>query len=268
MKSVLAKWLDSITILAVGFVVMFAWVRFYSKDAVLSAVIAGIVSGTICFLINRFSDKKERKKLGSKTDKKNAEILGLNLLGASNEEVLDFITKVLNNNDCTVKKYQNYLEMEYNSSQNDMHSTTHSTLICPIFHKIQIELNDLILALKIARNLGKNSINIYGIDTSPEAKNFASKIKNFDIKFFDQYDLYSTSQHIHPPVSLNTETAKITFHDCLKFALQKTRARNYLLFGLILIITSFLVPYKIYYLVIGSLLCLTALAVRLLPHQQ
>lgn len=268
MKSVLAKWLDSITILAVGFVLLFAWVRFYSKDAVLSAVVAAGLSGVICFCINRFCDKRERKMLGSKTDKKNAEMLGLNLLGSTNDEILDFFAKALADTDKTVEKCKNCLKMEYYSAQNSMHSTAHSTSIFPIFHKMQVEQNDLILVLKIARDMGANCIQIYGIDISADAKTFASKIKNMDIQFFDQYHLYSISKHVHPPVSLNTESIRLTFGDYLKFALDKARARNYLLFGLILLASSFLVPYKIYYLVSGSILCITALAVRLYPHKK
>lgn len=268
MRSKFAKLIDSVALFGTVFVLIFAWVRFYSHNAIWSAIAGAVVGVIVCIFLNHFADKRERKKVGSNTQKRSAETLGINLLGATSDEVQEYFFQMLKKESETIKKLQNCLKIRYYSAQNEMHSTVHSTqktaLVFPFFHKIELDVDDLILILKLARALGENVIQIYSIKATENAQNFARKIKNFQIIFYDQYDLFNRRNPATPsPVSLNTEPNKLGFNDYLKFAFSPPRAKNYLLFGLIILATSFIVPYKIYYLIFGSLLCLTALAVRL-----
>ncbi len=265
MRNIFAKFIDSVTILAATFVLMFAWVRFYTQDITTSAIVGTVCAGVICFLVNFFADRSERKKIGSMTEKKSAEALGISLLGATNAEVLNYFETVFAKIGKSIKKQQNYLEMEYYSAQNELHSTLHSTIIYPFFHKATLGYDDLILIIKLTRTLQKSEVRVYCILASTEAKSLAKKIKNLDIQIYDQYDLYALGKDTPAPITIDTKVAKMGFADYIKFAFDKSRARNYLLFGLILLATSFIVPYKIYYLIMGSTLCLTSLAVRIFP---
>lgn len=265
MRNVFAKIIDSISVLSVSFVLIFAWIRFYTHDITLSLIVGSICSAIICFIVNYFFYKREHQKIGSAKNKKNAENLGIALLGATNDEILEYFFNVFNKDGNKLQKRQNYLELEYYSAQNDMHSTLHSTIVYPFFHKTELGLDDLILIIKLIRSVNKTEIKIFDISTNNEAKEFASKIKNLNIQFFDQYDLYSMSNSTTAPITIDTQIAKLNYRDYLKFAFDKSRSKNYLLFGLILLISSFFVPYKIYYLIIGSLLCFTSLCVRIVP---
>lgn len=263
MRNKLAKIIDSVAILVASFVLVFAWVRFYTHNVILSVIVGGIFAIFICFFINFFAEKSEQKKVGSAKTKKSAEMLGLNLLGATNDEILTYFFDIFSQDGVSVTKLQNCLKIEQNRTQDGTTSAQKSELIFPFFHKTELDLCDLILILKIARTLKESNIKIYSIKASAEAKDFAKKIRNFGITFCDQYDLFAISKIATAPVTFDLNSPKLHFQDYLQFALQKSRAKNYLLFGLILLATSFIVPYKIYYLIWGSLLCVFALAVRL-----
>ncbi len=263
MRSKFAKIIDSVAILVASFVLIFAWVRFYTHNPTLSLIIGGILGIFICFFINFFTDKRAKKKIGTAQSQKSAEKLGLNLLGATNDEILDYFFAIFCQNNFSVKKLPNCLKVSQNLTPNHPATTTKNELIFPFFHKLELTQDDLILILKIARSLEENNIKIYSISASADAKNFAKKIHNFTINFCDQYDLFSISNSVTAPVTFDLNSAKLTYKDYWNFAFQKSRAKNYLCFGLILLATSFFVPFKLYYLIGGSLLCLLALAVRL-----
>lgn len=266
MRSTFAKVIDSIAYLVAIFILTFAWVRFYTKNITLSAIIASIVSIASCIIINILLNKKERGVIKSSADKREAEALGLSLLGATNEEVLAYFLHSLSSDDYKLTNCKNYLIKEYHSAQNGVHSTMHSTLVLPYFIKSKFDVDDAIFALKLARTLGLTDIEIYAISSTSEAQDLLKKVKNINSTLFDQYKLFSIINHsYHIPKTLDTNTPKLNFAGMIAFAFDKQRARNYLLFGLILLATSFLVPYKLYYLITGSVLCLTATIVKILP---
>ena len=265
MRNIFAKFIDSIAILTTTFVLIFAWIRFCTRDITISVIVGTVCAGVICFLINFLAERRERKKIGSLTEKKSAEALGISLLGATNSEILDYFYAVFTPLGKNITKQQNYLEMEYYSAQNDMHSTLHTTIIYPFFHKSVLDYDDLILIIKLTRTRKQSKVRVYTVSASVEAKSLAKKIHNLDIQIYDQYDLYALGKGIPTPITIDTKITKLGFTDYIKFAFDKSRARNYLLFGVILLATSFIVPYKIYYLIMGSILCLTAFTVRILP---
>lgn len=269
MRSILAKFVDSVSILLVGFILVFAWVRFYSGDITLSVIVALFASVILCVSIHYFSTKNERKKINSQKEKRAAQSLATSLLGATKTELVDYFERIFSQNAKIIAKGPNYLVFEPILAQDSqyyaMHSTMHSTFIFPCFCKIKIELDDLLEAIQLARSAHQKNIEIFGIEFSPEVKTFAQKIKNLNITFFDQYDLYKIAKNIRAPITIDTRVTTMNYSDYIRFAFDAKRAKNYLLFGLILLGTSFLVPYKIYYLITGSLLCFTALAVRIAP---
>lgn len=269
MRSIFAKFVDSVTVLLIGFILVFAWVRFYSSDMTLSVIVALFASVILCIGIHYFSTKNERKKINSQKEKRAAQSLATSLLGATKTELVDYFERIFIQNAKIITKGPNYLIFEPILAQNNqyyaMHSTLHSTFVFPCFCKIKIELADLLEAIQLARSTHQKNIEIFGIEFSSDIKTFAQKIKNLNISFFDQYDLYKIAKGIRAPITLDTSVTTMNYGDYIRYAFDTKRAKNYLLFGLILLGTSFLVPYKIYYLITGTLLCITALAVRIAP---
>ncbi len=269
MKTLFAKILDSVLIAIVVFVLIFSWVRFYTHNITLGCVAGAVFGGLASMFFYTFFNKKEQKKLGKATDRKNAILLGQNLLGATTQEITDYFLSLFSPQIKSIHQIKNSPFLEYYSAQNDKHSTLHSTILLPFFDKTQFDIDDLIRVLKFMRSADKIRAEIYCICPSLKAKNFASTIQNLNITFFDQFDLYAIAKHSPAiaPITINTTAYKMRLADYLSFALDKARSRNYFLFGILLLATSLLVPFKIYYLISGTVLCLIALAVRFLPRK-
>lgn len=265
MRNIVAKFIDSTVLSVAVFILVFAWVRFYTRNMTISIIIGAILAIVICIGINLVLNKKEAKILHSKKQKKDAETLALGLLGLTNLEILEFFAKQISKRPAKVTQSTNCLKIEYYSAQKDLHSTKSTAIVVPLFHTMKVETSDVIFALKLARAHNVDEMEIYGISFSPEAKSLLSSIKNIQTKTFDQYQLFSSLSPEEIPTTLDTSVKRLNWKEFVQFALDKKRARNYLLFGLIILATSFMVPYKIYYLVMGSILCITALTVRLIP---
>ena len=268
MRSNFAKVLDSIISALVFSVLIYAWMRFYTKNTSMSIVV-GICSGLLIMaVLNIIFYNREQKLNINKTTKSNAEKLSLNLLCSTQSELNTFFAKILDSLG-KIRKSRNYLEIKENSAQNDLHSTMHSTLIFPEFNKENFTLEDLFRIIKTATKLNAKEIKIFAPTVDETAKTFAKQINNLKIDFVDKYSLYNNyiagkfeNAFIE---KIDISKPKINYVGLLRYAVNQKRARHYLLFGLLILLMSFLVPFKIYYLVLGSLLCLIALIVKIAP---
>ena len=268
MRSNFAKVLDSIILALVFSVLTYAWMRFYTKNTSMSIVV-GICSGLLIMaVLNIIFYNREQKLNINKTTKSNAEKLSLNLLCSTQSEINTFFAQILDSLG-KIKKSKNYLEIKENSAQNDLHSTMHSTLIFPEFNKENFTLEDLFRVIKTATKLNAKEIKIFAPTIDETAKTFAKQINNFKIDFVDKYSLYNNyiaGKFENALIEkIDISKPKINYAGLLRYAVNQKRARHYLLFGLLIILMSFLVPFKIYYLVLGSLLCLIALIVKIAP---
>lgn len=268
MRSNFAKVLDSIILALVFSVLIYAWMRFYTKNTSMSIVV-GICSGLLIMaVLNIIFYNREQKLNINKTTKSNAEKLSLNLLCSTQSEINTFFAKILNSLG-KIKKSKNYLEIKENSAQNDLHSTMHSTLIFPEFNKENFTLEDLFRVIKTATKLNAKEIKIFAPTVDETAKTFAKQINNLKIDFVDKYSLYNNyiaGKFENALIEkIDISKPKINYAGLLRYAVNQKRARHYLLFGLLILLMSFLVPFKIYYLVLGSLLCLIALIVKIAP---
>ena len=268
MRSNFAKVLDSIILALVFSVLIYAWMRFYTKNTSMSIVV-GICSGLLIMaVLNIIFYNREQKLNINKTTKSNAEKLSLNLLCSTQSEINTFFAKILDSLG-KIKKSRNYLEIKENSAQNNLHSTMHSTLIFPEFNKENFTLEDLFRIIKTATNLKIAEIKIFAPTVDETAKTFAKQINNLKIDFVDKYSLYNNyiaGKFENALIEkIDISKPKINYVGLLRYAVNQKRARHYLLFGLLILLMSFLVPFKIYYLVLGSLLCLIALIVKIAP---
>ena len=268
MRSNFAKVLDSIILALVFSVLIYAWMRFYTKNTSMSIVVGICSRLLIMAVLNIIFYNREQKLNINKTTKSNAEKLSLNLLCSTQSEINAFFAQILDSLG-KIKKSKNYLEIKENSAQNDLHSTMHSTLIFPEFNKENFTLEDLFRIIKTATKLNAKEIKIFAPTIDETVKTFAKQINNLKIDFVDKYSLYNNyiagkfeNSFIE---KIDISKPKINYAGLLRYAVNQKRARHYLLFGLLILLMSFLVPFKIYYLVLGSLLCLIALIVKIAP---
>lgn len=258
--------LDSFVLFLCVGLLMFAWVKFYTKSVLLSLIVSILVATLILFITSTIYKKRTAKLNLKKEEKKQVDYLNLNLFFTPKAEVLQYFENALKQK-YQVSKTMDCLILKGNTSQNDKHTTLHSTLFAPFYDKEKLDYSTLLHFYRIAKINNLDNIIICANDFDDDVKNIAKQIKNLTIKLLDTTQIYSTYLKAQPqlPQAVDITKKKLKQMELLRYAFSPARARHYLLFGLLLLLTSFLVPFKIYYLIFGSILCVTALFVKLYP---
>ena len=310
MRSKFSIIIDTIVLFLVLWLLFFAWIRFYTRLGVVSAILGAILAILITFLVY-FLNKKHTDKINlTKLEKEKAEKLLLNLNFSTLQEKINFFSQILSNfhkveqkenylilSTKTAQKYMHSIENNLHNTEIDLHSTQNNntqsstlnanknmnmhttrsgnekslnqkTLFIPFFNFSTFDMKELSKVINIANSENVEKITICTTNTSEEAKNFCKQINNFSINFIDTYkfyDEYAKTCDITLTEKIDITKPKMKYKELLAYAFNSARARNYLLFGLIIILSSFLVPFKIYYLVTGSILCIIALIIKVYP---
>lgn len=267
MRSKFSIILDATVLFLALWLLLFAWIRFYSKNVVLSAIFGALLSGLIVFLIFFLSFKRSEKIKLSSNETKQAQNLALNLNFTPTSQVLDYFANCLASKYKIEKTLTNSLVLTENTAQNDLHSTMHSTLFVPFYVNKKFSLSHLASVFKIAHSLNINEIIICVDECEDGVKAFAKQINQVKITFMNTlefFDKYAKGEASLSPI-INIDKPKLQRKELFAYAFSPARARHYLLFGLLILATSFLVPFKIYYLIWGSLMCLVALIIKIVP---
>ena len=269
MRSRLSIILDTVILFAVLWLLFFAWIRFYTRNVLVSIIAGTILAGLVVFLV-LFLNKKRSDKINlNKQQKDEISRLLLNLRFTPLEQISKYFVKVLEKTHTTVL-CNDFVILKENSAQNDTHSTLHSTekmLFAPYFTR-KIDMPYFTYIYKCAVALNIKHVAFVGAEFDSEVTNFAKQINGYTFEFIDFYKFYDEfikNSGAQLPIVIDITKPKREWRELVQYAFNPARARNYLLFGLLIILCSFLVPFKIYYLISGSILCLTALLVRVVP---
>ena len=269
MRSRLSIILDTVILFVVLWLLFFAWIRFYTRNVLVSIIAGTILAGLVVFLV-LFLNKKRSDKLNlNKQQKDEISRLLLNLRFTSLEQISKYFVKVLEKTHATVL-CNDFIILKENSAQNGTHSILHSTekmLFAPYFTR-KIDMPYFTYIYKCAVALNIKHVAFVGAEFDSEVTNFTKQINGYTFEFIDFYKFYDEfikNSGAQLPVIIDVTKPKREWRELVQYAFSPARARNYLLFGLLIILCSFLVPFKIYYLVSGSILCLTALLVRVVP---
>ncbi len=107
------------------------------------------------------------------------------------------------------------------------------------------------------------------------SSDFSSEIKNFAINFDGKIKLFSGREvyELLKKASTLPENEVYFFKEREKkwdfsLLLNKKRAKNYFFFGVIFLLYSFIVPIKIYYIIVGSLFLIFSLTVKLFGREE
>lgn len=267
MRSKLSIILDATVLFLALWLLLFAWIKFYSKNAVLSAIFGATLSGLVVFLVFFLMFKKSEKTKLSGIEKRAVENLALNLNFTPETSVLEYFAACLSTEYKIDKIIQNSIILTPNSSQNDMHSTVHSILFVPFYKNTKLLLSHFSTIFKIAHSLKISEIIICADEIEDGVKSFAKQINSSKITFINTaefFNKYAKNKPL-PKAIIDIDKPKLNRTELISYAFSPARARHYLLFGLLILATSFLVPFKIYYLIWGSLMCVIALIIKLVP---
>lgn len=248
---------DKIFVSVSIFLIIYAWLNFYIRNLFSTFILSLIFSSAIIFVLYYFLNKKqERVKLNKKsTDEMNKSFLSFRL--TPKKEKLDLLYQIFS------REYETKLDNGILSYVKD--DKKHIVLIAT--HIDRINENELINLVDEFVNLDFDVIDIICQDVS---QNINSNIFiDKKIVFLTKEKLYTdyfSKYLIFPDDSkIDTSITKLKFRDILKNFFLPEKARSYFFCGLILIFSSIILPYHIYYILFGSTLLIFAIVCKLLP---
>ena len=248
---------DKIFVSVSIFLIIYAWLNFYIRNLFSTFILSLIFSSAIIFVLYYFLNKKqERVKLSKKsTDEMNKSFLSFRL--TPKKEKLDLLYQIFS------REYETKLDNGILSYVKD--DKKHIVLIAT--HIDRINENELINLVDEFVYIDFDVIDIICQDVSQNINSnifidkkivFLTKEKLYT-DYFSKYSIFPDDSKI------DTSITKLKFRDILKNFFLPEKARSYFFCGLILIFSSIILPYHIYYILFGSTLLIFAIVCKLLP---
>ena len=231
-------------------ILSFCWIRFYTHNSTLSIILAimlGLSIGCLCFIFN--SHRLHRQHLTTTTLKR-IQTLDFQLSFANSNTLLDYFSNILKFNSITTTPKDNYLILP------------DSSIIYPYY----LNAIDELTIKKILSTIPNNSnITIISSNFTKNVHSFCKNINNYHIQLLttkDFLDKFHKNQEFTIPSIIDVSKPKITINQILKGILDRKKSKTYLILGALLLLYTFLIPFKIYYLVFGSILLLLSILSR------
>lgn len=223
--------IDAAAINIIIFILSFVWIRYYTKNLTMAILLAFAVSVAIYAVYKlTFGAKKEKKRL-TKVQEEKIESCITSLAFLDKESKIGFVKKLIGDGNQEIYAHFSFEEL---TKQN---------------------IADAVAALED----GKELI-IIAKSFSKSVQKMIDNIHFANIKCIDGVEFLSLMEEKHLfPADLNLQPDKVHISDIIKYAFGRKRAKGYLFTGILLLATSFLIPFKLYYIISGSILLVIAL---------
>lgn len=239
------------------FLIIYAWINFYVRNLWTTFFLSLIFSAACVFVLYYFLNKKQEKvELGKKnTDEMNKSFLVFRLTPRKQKMELLY----------------NLLSKEFNTKLGNGILTyikdEKKHLVIVATHIERISENDLINLVDEFLDIDVDVIDIICNDVNPNinSKIFVDKKIIFITKQKLYLDYFSKYQIFPDNSKIDTSITKLRFKDILNNMFIPQKAKSYFFCGLILIFSSIILPYHIYYIVFGSLLLIFSILCKILP---
>ncbi len=248
--------LDKLFITVCVFLVIYAWINFYLRNLWATFILSLIFSFACVYVLFFFIERNANKKLKSKKTAEEIEKTFLAYRLLSKPKKLNLIKSILE------------LEQPAQISGEVLRFVKNEKRIM-LVDKTEIE--------KFSNN---NLINL--LSELPEdfnelhilCQNYESGIKNEifkekTIKLYEKTEIFNVffeKNKIFPETAaLNLTKQKLKFSEILRLFFQPNKSKGYFFCGLILLFSSIILPYQIYYRIFGTALMLMSVACKIIP---
>lgn len=239
------------------FLIIYAWINFYVRNLWTTFFLSLIFSAACVFVLYYFLNKKQEKvELGKKnTDEMNKSFLVFRL--TTRKQKMELLYNLLS------KEFNTKLDNGILTYIKD--EKKHLVIVAT--HIERISENDLINLVDEFLDIDVDVIDIICNDVNPNinSKIFVDKKITFITKQKLYLDYFSKYQIFPDNSKIDTSITKLRFKDILNNMFIPQKAKSYFFCGLILIFSSIILPYHIYYIVFGSLLLIFSILCKILP---
>lgn len=247
---------DKIFITITIFLITYAWINFFIRNLYLTFVLSLIFTFSITFILFYLTNKKAQKQNISKTYLKDVDekFLAFRLLSSS--EQINLINTILAKDE-TIKINSRNLTFSKNNKQ-------HQIVIATEQEKLS---QHTLINLISNRNKNTEILQIICEDFEPNLN--TNLLDNLTVEIITKkmlYDKFFLTHNIFPNTSnLSKQTKRIGVKNFFKNFFKANKSKGYFLCGLVLIFSSIILPFHIYYLIFGTTLLIFSLLCKIIP---
>ena len=245
------KTFDALFRIFIIFLACFVWCRYFIENLWISLVVTVIITLFIDFGLNFIKSKKQKKK---------------NIFEEENTKIQQYINTFIFSEpsynvdffyDLAKTKHQAQKKSEYIEIIN----SSKKIILYPCFLYRDLNTDDLVHIYNKKKKDTPQRLIICTNTLDNNAEKLAEKLP-IEIYILDGNQTYEKllNKYNHFPCQTKLKNEnKVKFKDLLSYALNKKRTKGYLIASVILLISSVFVSFKIYYLIMSSLLLILAL---------
>lgn len=243
--------IDTIFKFVLFFLFNLIWCYYFFKNSTKSIVFSIFFSLLLIFLINFISKRKNIKRLASLKTLEHIQATSTSFLIMDQMEIVDFFYNLIAKN-YSCQKYSDHILVE---------TKQFPIVVYPLFKSQELNEDDILKIYKLFKNRGLKRLVVL---CSSSKTNITSITKNFRFEVLvlnKEQTYYSLLQkyEFYPEVPKKSKSnPSQTFSILINTAINKKRTKSYFLSALFIIFSSFFVPYKLYYLIVASLLIFLA----------
>lgn len=237
---------DTFFRLLVIFLIVYVWVYYLLRTIWLSVVVTSILTLMIDFAFRFIKHKKNKKQSIHFNLKQKKENCINSLIFDDNKSVLAFFLSLAKSKH-TAQQKSDYIIVSHPDKK---------IILFPKFIYRDFDLDDFIEIDNKLKKENANRIVICTKSISPNVYAYAKyKTENYVLLNGEQtFDLLFEKYQIFPQIKQIKIQEKTSINDILRIALNKKRTKGYFLSSVLLLFSCFIVPYKLYYCIMSSLL--------------
>lgn len=242
----LFKTFDVFFRLTLLFLFVFVWCRYYINNFWLATLVTLIITVVIEVLYNIILNKKNKNQKNSLIKIAEIEKYINTFVYGEQSYTLNFFLKLACSRHNASKK-SDYIIIEHPDSK---------IILYPKFMYREFNADDLIYIHNKVKPIKPSKIIICTNTIDSSALKICSKL-NINIVILDYMETFKKLLEPYNLFPTQTElktSSKQTIKQLIAYALNKKRTKSYFLTSVLLLFCSFLVPYKLYYVIMSSIL--------------
>ncbi len=245
------KTFDAFFRILIIFLACFVWCRYFIDNLWLSLIATIFLTLTIDLTINFVKNKRQKKK---------------NIYKEEDEKIQQYInTFIFSEDNFSVNFFYELAKIKHQAQKKNKYieivNTNKKIILFPYFIYRDFNTDDLVLVYNKTKKEMPSRLIICTNTIDNNAIKLAQKLP-LDVYILDGNQVYEKllkKYNYFPYLTKLKSETKIGFKEILSYALNKKRTKGYFIASVILLLSSFFVPYKIYYVVMATLLLILSL---------
>jgi hypothetical protein len=230
------------------FLIFFVWIRFYVVSLNLTLIYSIIATLLLSLILHYIKQKKFKQEYLTKEEQAKIEVYINEFLFSSTKTNFTFFYNLLN------KKHKAVYEKPFLV----LNKTSFKIALYPYYkmRKLTMDTAKNLVILAKAQNI--NKLIVCCKTCEQEVLNLSKQLKELRLIILDQkqtyFKLLKPFEHYPKITNRLIEENKLTKTQMLHVMFDKRRTKGYFISGTILMLSSLIVPYNLYYVIFGSLL--------------